>query len=528
MGKGFDYIIVGAGSAGCVLANRLSADPAIRVLLLEAGGRDWNPLIRIPLMTRLLYRMTSINWGYDTEPQPGLDNRSIHWPRGRVLGGSSAINGMVYVRGHPRDYDQWRQMGLAGWGFDDVLPYFRRSERHAFLGAPFHGTDGPLPITRPEFYGPLGAIFVEAGKQAGIPETDDFNNDRQEGVGRHHFNIAGGQRMSTAEAFLKPVRARPNLTVWTRADVIRLVIERGRATGVAFTGSAGEETVRAEREIILAGGAVNSPVLLLRSGIGPADELRALGIKVLADRRDVGRHLQDHLGVYVSYQCTIPASFNRLLRPDRAALAIGRAMVLRSGPGTLMPSQGCAFVRPGPGAEIPDLQVTFMPGLLNRLWGGWRDEGYLIHVLQLRPDSRGSIRLRSADPAAKPVIDPGYLTMPGDLVALREGIRVAREIGGQRAFDGARGKELAPSADIKSPAALDAWIRANATTAFHPVGTCRMGADDDAVVDAGLRVREIGGLRIADASVMPTLIGGNTNAPTIMIAEKAADMILAA
>lgn len=530
--EAFDYIVVGAGSAGCILANRFSRD--CRVLLLEAGGRDWNPMISVPLMTRLLYHMPSINWGYDTVPQAHLGGRTVHWPRGKVLGGSSSINGMVYARGHRDDYDAWAAKGLEGWSYDAVLPYFLRSEAHSDKGAPYHGKEGPLRVTTPPATGPLAQAFLAACEEAGLPATDDFNGDRQEGFGRHDYAIFRGRRQNTARAFLDPVRSRPTLKVRTRAHVTRIDVERGRAVGVTYVLPDGrEEKVRADREVVLAGGAVNSPQLLLLSGIGPADSLRSLDIACNAELPGVGQNLHDHAGVYVVLDCTENVTFNRLIRPDRAVAATAAAWLFGVGPGALMQSQASAFARSRSELGKPDVQLTFMPGLpTQRLlqWGAWRENGFIIHVYQLRPESRGTLSLRSADPLEKPLIDPNYLAAAADVMALKAGLQVVRDVARQPALRRWTKAERLPGPDVAGDAELERWIRASASTSFHPVGTCAMGLrpENGAVVDAALRVHGVAGLRVADASVMPDITGGNTAAPTMMIAERAADLILAA
>lgn len=524
--RAFDYVIVGAGSAGCVIAHRLSSSGDATVLLLEAGGRDWNPSLRVPLLTRLHFTNPRLNWGYETEPQAHLHGRRIPWPRGKVLGGSSSINAMTFVRGHPSDFDAWRQSGLDGWSYDDVLPYFRRLERHVSKDGPYHGADGPLAVETAGSDSPLDEAFLAAGRQAGHPATSDFNGAQQEGFGLHDFSMWRGRRQSTATAFLGPALRRPNLTVETRALTTKIRFDGIRAVGLDYIRRGKTVSVRARREVILCGGAVNSPVLLMQSGLGDGEELRQLGIDVIGHLPGVGRNLQDHLAAYVSYDCLQPITLNRLMRPDRAVLAVLQALVLGSGPASRMPVQGCAFLRSSPERDIPDIQVTLVSGLLNRLWALRPRHGFLFHVCQLRPQSRGRIRINSADPSAKPLIEPNYLSVPDDVQTLRHGVRIIRNIVDQPSFDPFRGAEISPGREIDDDANLDDWIRRTASTSYHPVGTCRMGIDDMAVVDAQLRVRGVEGLRVADASVMPAITGGNTNAPTIMIGEKATDLIL--
>lgn len=524
--RAFDYVIIGAGSAGCVVAHRLAAAGGATVLLLEAGGRDWNPMLRVPLLTRLHFTNPRLNWGYETGPQSHLHGRRIPWPRGKVLGGSSSINGMTFVRGHPSDFDAWRQSGLDGWGYDDVLPYFRRMERHVSKDGPYHGPDGALAIESAQTDGPLDEAFLGAGRQAGYPATPDFNGAQQEGFGLHDFNTWRGRRQSTATAFLRPALKHQNLTVETHALATRIRFEGLRSVGLDYLKKGRPVSVRARREIILCGGAVNSPVLLMQSGLGDGEDLRHLGIDVIAHLPGVGRNLQDHLGAYVTYDCLQPITLNRLMRPDRAISAVLRAFVLGTGPGSRVPVQACAFLRSWAEPDVPDIQVTLISGLLDRLWALRPRHGFLIHVYQLRPQSRGRIRIRSADPAAKPLIEPNYLSEPADLQTLRRGVRIVRDIASQPSFDPFRGTEISPGGEIDDDTELDDWIRRTATTSYHAVGTCSMGIGGMAVVDAQLCVRGVDGLRVADASVMPAITGGNTNAPTIMIAEKASDMIL--
>lgn len=526
---GFDFIIVGAGSAGCVLANRLSQDPRNAVLLIEAGGSDRNPVFRIPLLAGVAYWWKRSNWNYVTAPQPGLGGRAIRWPRGKVLGGSSTINGMMYMRGTAADYDHWAQMGLPGWGYDDVLPYFRRSECNPDrAGNPFHGSDGPLMVKKARAKNPLYAAFLQAGADRGYPANDDFNGARQEGLGPYDFNIRDGRRESSATAFLRPALARPNLTLWTGALAERIVIEDGRASGLILHHQGGRKRVNARREIVLCGGAINSPQLLQLSGIGDGAMLAAAGVAPLVDAPGVGRGLQDHLGVYLTYACKDPVTLYRLFRPDRAALALARAAMFGTGPAAAVPLEVGGFLKTRPELSEPDIHITFVPGLnLETTQKRQGQHGYLINFYQLRPQSRGEIAITGPDPARPPRIDPRYLTDAADLACLRDGMTLARAIGETPALARHKERDLSPvHDDFRDAAAMDRWIRAGANTIFHPVGTARMGADPASVVDPELRVRGVRGLRIADASVMPRIIGGNTSAPCMMIAEKAADMML--
>ena len=527
-----DVVVVGSGSAGAVVAGTLARDPACRVLLIEAGGRDWNPLLRVPLMTGVLLRGRHANWSYRSEPEPHLSGRSLSWPRGKVLGGSSAINGMVWTRGVPADYDGWAQRGLPDWTWEKVLSAFRRIERHWMGGTDLHGGDGPQPVTRLADIHPLSEAFLAAGRQAGHAETGDFNGERPEGVGRYDFTIENGRRVSAATAFLAPLRGRPNLSILTAAHAIRVVVEGGKATGVEVLAGGRRIVCRAAREVVVSCGTVNTPQLLWLSGIGPADALRSHGIAVVADLPGVGRDLQDHLLVRVEHDCTEPVTLHRLLRADRAAVALARALATGTGPAARFPLEVGAFLRSDPSREVPDLQSHFLPGLSTAALrhafsrrppaGG---HGFFANVYQLRPESRGTVSIRSSDPLAPPVIRGNYLSAPADIGALRTGVRMLREIFSQAAFDRWRGAERAPGPDRRTDAEIDAWIRATADTVFHPVGTCRMGNDAMAVVDGRLRVRGIDGLRIADASVMPAMPGSNTHAPSMMIGARAAEFI---
>ncbi|HEX7777347.1 MAG TPA: choline dehydrogenase [Parvibaculum sp.] len=523
----FDYIIIGAGSAGCVLANRLSENPANKVLLLEAGGKDSSFLIHMPAGVAQLIGTEMVNWYYYTEGQPNLNNRKLFWPRGKVLGGSSSINGMIYIRGHARDYDLWRQMGLEGWGFADVLPYFRRAEGNENGSSAFHGGDGPLGVSNPLKTNVLFDAFVEAGKQAGLPYTDDFNGPQQEGVGPYQLTIKDNKRCSAAVGYLAPAMSRPNLKVEVKAMTNRILFEGKRAVGVEYTQNGETKTVRAGKEVILSGGAVNSPQLLLLSGIGNGEYLRKFGVNVVADLPGVGQNLQDHLDCTVLYECTQPITLHSQMNIVRQLMTGMQYTFFKTGLGASQALESGGFLKTRPELEVPDIQLHFVAAMMRDHARIKSDRhGFTIHLCQLRPESRGHVALKSLDPADHALIQPNYLATETDRRTLRDGTRLVRNIMGQRAMDPYRGPEFSPGADKQSDAEIDTWVRENAETIYHPVGTAKMGNDPMAVVDAKCKVRGIEGLRVVDASVMPTLVGGNTNAPTIMIAEKISDDIL--
>jgi choline dehydrogenase len=525
--EGYDYIVVGAGSAGCALANRLSADPALRVLLLEAGPEDRTWKIRMPAALVSNLSDDKYNWFYHTEPQPHMEGRRLYWPRGRVLGGSSSLNAMVYVRGHALDYERWAEQGAKGWSYAEILPYFRRAQAHANGPDDYRGGDGPLHVMQGAMRNPLFHAFIEAGTQAGYAHTPDMNGFRQEGFGPMDMTIHRGRRWSAAAAYLHPVRSRPNLTVKTRALTGRVIVEHGRAVGVEYRHGGNTVTARAEREVILAGGAVNSPQLLMLSGIGDGGHLRAAGVKTVHHLPGVGKNLQDHLELYVQYECTRPITLHSVNNPLYRARVGIEWFLFKTGLGASAHLEAGAFIRSEAGVRHPDLQLHFLPSVV-------RDHGrepsdrhaFQAHVGPMRATSVGEIRLRSADPAEHPVIQPNYLATERDRWEMRQAVKLTREIFRQRAFDPYRGPELAPGAGVQSDAEIDAFVRARADSAYHPSCTCRMGADEMAVVDAEARVRGIAGLRVVDASIMPSIISGNLNAPVIMMAEKASDMIL--
>jgi choline dehydrogenase-like flavoprotein len=522
----YDFIIVGAGSAGCVLANRLSAHRQLRVLLLEAGGRDSSPFIHMPAGIARLAGNPRVDWGYYTEPEPHLLGRRLYWPRGRVLGGSSSINAMCYTRGHPGDYDEWARLADEQWSYANVLPYFKKSEAQAQAADGHHGTDGPLCVENLKFRNPLSQIFVNAGVERGLAWNPDFNGSRQEGVGFYQVTQRNGRRCSSAVAYLRPALSLANLSVHTRCVVTKVLFRGTRAIGVEYRQNGELRTVYAEREIILSAGSIASPQLLMLSGIGPPDTLRAFGIGVVVPSDDVGRCLHDHLDFCTLYKCTRPITYDFSAWQE---IAVGlRYLLTRSGPGVTNVAEAGAFVRTALAPdERPDIQLHFVPAQLddhgrNRLPG----HGFTIHACALRPASRGRITLRSNRPGDAPAIQANYLSVRKDMDVLLEGVTVSREIVHSQAFTPFRGAEVFPGERAQTRLEIETVLRRKAETIYHPAGSCRMGNDAGAVVDSRLRVRGAEGLRVVDASVMPRLIGGNTNAPTIMIAEKAADLLL--
>lgn len=523
----FDYIIVGAGSAGCVLANRLSADWGNRVLLLEAGPKDTYPWIHIPVGYFKTMHNPRTDWCLETEPVPGLGGRKIAWPRGRVLGGSSSINGMLYVRGQAADYDHWRQLGCTGWSYEDVLPYFRRAEDQERGGDAFHGTGGPLSVSDMRVRRDVCDAFVDSAAAVGIPRNPDFNGASQEGAGYFQLTARNGRRCSAATAYLRPVRHRRNLVVRTVAQVERVLLDHGRATGVVYRTRAGIHAVRAGREVILSAGAVHSPHLLMLSGVGPAARLRAAGITVMHDLPGVGENLQDHLQARLVFATTRPTLNDEVNNP-LLKLKIGlEYAALRRGPMTMGASLVAIFARTDPGLETPDVQFHIQPWSADSPGEGLhRFSAVTASVCQLRPESRGYIDTQSADPSVPPAIHPNYLASSKDQTTLVAGMRLARDLAATPPLSEIVKGERVPGPAVDTDEALLDAARRTATTIYHPVGTCKMGIDPSAVTDPELRVYGIERLRVVDASVMPTLVSGNTNAPAIMIAEKAADLIL--
>jgi choline dehydrogenase len=524
----FDYIVVGAGSAGCVLANRLTASGRHRVLLLEAGGHDRRIWIHIPLGYGKLFADARVNWLYKSEPEPELDNRQIIQPRGKVLGGSSSINGLLYLRGQSADYDHWRQLGNTGWSFDDVLPYFRRSEDQERGEDALHGVGGPLAVSNVCEPHPLCEAFIESAQQAGFPRNDDFNGPTQEGAGYFQLTARNGRRCSTAVGYLKEARRRPNLAIETNALASRILFEGRRAVGIEYRRGDQTRTVRANREVILAGGAFNSPQLLQLSGVGPALLLRSFGIDVVADMQGVGADLQDHLQVRMQYRCTEPITMNDVINSWRHRMMAGaRYAIFRKGLLAIGAGYAGGFFRTGPQVATPDMQVHFIIFSADTAGAALHPfPGFIASICQLRPESRGFVRIKSADPMQPPAIQPRYLTSQLDRDTVVASLKLLRQIMGQKAMQRYIAEERAPGPDVQSDADLLAFARGAGTTVFHPTSTCRMGPDKTAVVDERLRVRGLGNLRVVDASIMPTVVSGNTNAPVVMIAEKAADMIL--
>src|SRR3954454_5092980 len=524
----FDYIVVGAGSAGCVLASRLTEDGKSRVLLLEFGGSDRSVLIQMPAALSIPMNMPKNNWGFFPEPEPHLGGRRLATPRGKVLGGSSSINGMVFVRGNPLDFDGWEQQGAEGWGYRDVLPYFRRADAHEGGDPRYHGSDGPMWNCYGRLDNPLHHAWLEAARQAGYPATPDYNGYQQEGFGRMAMSVHQGQRWSTANAYLRPALRRGNLHVLTHARVTRVLFSARRAKGVAYRRGGEAREVHATREVILAGGPINSPQLLKLSGVGPAEELRAFGIKVLQELPGVGENLQDHLEFYFQMACREPITlYSAMSRPARVWIGM-RWLLRHDGLGATNHFESCGFVRSRSGVRYPDLQYHFLP--LAMTYDGKslaQGHGFQAHVGPMRSHRRGWVRLASADPTEVPRIRFNYMSHPDDWTEMRAAVRLTREIFAQPAFDRYRGREIQPGAAVRTDAEIDAFVREKAESAYHPCGTCRMGRPDDpqSVVDPACRVIGVERLRVIDSSIMTTITTGNLNAPTIMIGEKGADHV---
>ncbi|MDP6427211.1 MAG: GMC family oxidoreductase N-terminal domain-containing protein [Rhodospirillales bacterium] len=526
----FDYIVVGAGSAGSILAARLSEDAGTRVLVLEAGPTDSNPLIHIPMGVAKVWNLPSLNWSYMSEPEPHMDGRRLYHPRGKVVGGSGAINMTAYVRGHRGDFDRWAQMGMAEWSYDRVLPYFKRTEKFAGGADKYHGGEGPMQTQPNPTTDPLMDNWFDAARSAGYGVAEDYNGAEQEGAARLQYNIGGGRRSNSAVALLRPALKRSNLKLITGAQASRILMDGTRAAGIEFTQDGQTRNAAAKGEVIVAGGAYNSPQLLMLSGIGPAAHLNEHGINIVADLPSVGGNLQDHPAITLEFRRTQTSEFQRQLRLDRLTLNMARAWLFRNGPATLPIGFSTAFVKSRAGLEMPDLQFFFRP--YSRDAREWLPllrppgpDAIAITACHLRPEARGEVRLASADPMTPIRFVNNFLGSEADREAMRQAFKVSRNLVGQPAFDHIRGEEILPGAEVASDDEIDAFIRATAMTVFHPACTCRMGADHASVVDAELRVRGVQSLRVADASVMPDLVGGNLNACAMMIAEKAADII---
>ena len=527
---GYHTIIVGAGSAGCVLAGRLGEDRDRRILVLEAGGNDSHYLLSVPLGVAKVWNNRKFNWSYQTDPEPLTGNRNIYIPRGKVVGGSSSINMMAYVRGHRDDYDRWQRNGLDGWSYAHVLPYFRRAENFEDGESLYRGGNGPLHVRRGKAADPINDAFLGAAPELGYAVNDDYNGAEQSGFARAQFTSRAGRRCSASVAYLRPALARGNVTLLTRAHVTRVLMEGTRAVGVEYIRGGKLEQVRADAEVILAGGAINSPQLLMLSGIGPAEHLKQAGVAARVDLASVGQNHQDHPAVRIAYDLAVPSKVSAELRLDRLALSMARAWCFGTGFASEPPSGMTAFFKSGSSQAIPDLQLFCVNAALraNEWFPGWRaaaPDGFSMRACHLRPEGRGSIELASSDPFAAPRIRTSFLSTAADRVALRESIKFARSIAASGAFKGLAGVETAPGPAVRSDAQIDAYIRDTVDTIYHPLGACRMGPDADSVVDLQFRVRGTEALRVVDASVMPDLVGGNINAAVMMVAEKASDVI---
>jgi len=520
----FDYIIVGAGSAGCVLANRLSANPDCKVLLIEAGSKDWHPFIHMPAGISKLVSIKSLNWNYNTEPETNLNNRRLYWPRGKVLGGSSSINAMCYCRGHQKDYDLWQQLGNDGWGYKDVLPYFIKSENNQRIQNKYHGNSGPLQVNDLKYHNILSDTFLSACQQIGYDLTGDFNGEHQRGFGLYQVTQDNGSRNSAAAAYLTPVKNRDNLTVFTNTMCKKIILDGTKTKGVEIIRSGTSEKMYANNEVLLSGGALNSPQLLMLSGIGRTADLEQHNINVNLDLQGVGQNLQDHLDVCLVQRCSQNVSYDKISEV-KAGL---QYYLFKSGPGTSNVAEAGGFVKTDLNDEQwPDLQFHFVPAILddhgrNRIKGN----GYTLHMCYLRPKSRGYLQLASDNPQQPIKIFANYLSHSEDLAYMKKGFEIQRKIMAASAFDDYRDDELFPGIETQNEEQIENFIRNKAETIYHPVGTCKMGSDELAVVDSKLKVHGIENLRVIDASIMPNLVSGNTNAPTMMIAEKICEEIL--
>ena len=525
----YDYIIVGAGSAGCVLANRLSEDPSKSVLLLEAGGSDRSIFIQMPTALSIPMNMDRYNWGYKTAPEPFLDNRKLDCPRGRVLGGSSSINGMVYVRGHPCDFDEWQSLGADGWGYFDCLPYFRKAETWIHGADLYRGDSGPLAVCDGNaMQNPLYQAFINAGQEAGYPLTEDYNGYQQEGFGPMHMTVRRGERCSASLAYIQPAKSRQNLTIRTGVYVTKIIIADGQAKGLHCIVDGNPETLDATDEVILSAGSIGSPSLLQRSGIGPGQILQDAGVPLVHNLPGVGENLQDHLEVYFQYRCTQPITLNSKLDWFSKGLIGGRWLLNRSGLGATNHFESCAFIRSGAGVQWPDIQFHFLPGAMRYDGRAAFDgHGFQVHVGPNKPTSRGTVKITNTKRGTPPNITFNYLATQHDRDKWRTCLKLTREILGQPALDPYRGDEIQPAINFEDNEKMDIWVRQNVESAYHPSCTCKMGNADDpaAVLDSDCRVRGLERLRVVDSSIFPTITNGNINAPTIMAAEKVADLI---